>query len=168
MNAGTGAEANALRRRLGLLSTTMIVVGGTIGGGIFFAPAEVARALPSGTWIMAIWALGGLVAFAGALTFAELGAMLPDAGGPYVFLREAFGGLVAFLYGWMLLAMIATAATAAVARAFGDYMARFVDLSPIGGPVGLAILMIVALTVTNLIGIRPGALLQNVLTIAKR
>ena len=74
----------ALHRELGLLSATMIVVGGIIGGGIFFTPAQVARTLPSGGWVLAIWLLGGCIALAGALTFAELGAMLPDAGGPFV------------------------------------------------------------------------------------
>ena len=88
----------------------MIVVGGIIGGGIFFTPADVARSLPSGAWILGMWALGGVVALAGALTYAELGAMLPDAGGPYVYIRDAFGELAAFLYGWMLLTSIATGA----------------------------------------------------------
>ena len=91
------APAPALRRELGLASASLLVVGGIIGSGIFFTPAEVGRALPTSAWILGVWAGGGLVALAGALTFAELGAMLPEAGGPYVYIREAFGPLVAFL-----------------------------------------------------------------------
>ncbi|HEU4566126.1 MAG TPA: amino acid permease, partial [Gemmatimonadaceae bacterium] len=157
----------ALPRRLGLLSATMIVVGGIIGGGIFATPAEVARQLGSEGAIFAVWALGGLVALAGALTYAELGAMMPDAGGPYVYIREAFGELPAFLYGWMLLASIATGADAAIAIFFASYLARFVDLAPVGGAMGLAAGTIVLFTITNILGVRPGAWVQNALTLAK-
>jgi APA family basic amino acid/polyamine antiporter len=160
-------QARELRRELGLFSAAMIVVGGVIGGGIFFTPAVVARALPSGPWILGIWIAGGVVALAGALTYAELGAMLPDAGGPYVYIREAFGRLPAFLYGWMVLASIATAADAAVAVAFAQYAGRFVDLSALGGSLPLATAAIVLLTITNYIGIRPGAAVQNALTLLK-
>src|SRR5690349_17523630 len=103
-------ESRGLRRELGVGSAALLVVGGIIGSGIFFTPAEVARALPSGGWIMGVWAVGGFLAFAGALTYAELGAMLPDAGGPYVYIRQAFGQLPAFLYGWMALMSIASGA----------------------------------------------------------
>ena len=81
-----------------------------------------------------VWAVGGVVALAGALTYAELGAMMPDAGGPYVYIRDGFGKLPAFLYGWMVLLSIATGALAAVAIGFAGYLARFVDLAPLGGP----------------------------------
>jgi APA family basic amino acid/polyamine antiporter len=160
-------EGGELRRELGLFSAAMIVVGGIIGGGIFFTPAVVARALPSGPWILGIWIAGGVVALAGALTYAELGAMLPDAGGPYVYIREAFGQLPAFLFGWMVLASIATAADAAVAVAFAHYAGRFVDLDVIGGTLPLATAAIVLLTATNYLGIRPGAAVQNALTVLK-
>ena len=160
-------RAGELRRELGLFSAAMIVVGGIIGGGIFFTPAVVARALPSAPWILGIWIAGGVVALAGALTYAELGAMLPDAGGPYVYIREAFGRLPAFLYGWMVLASIATAADAAVAVAFAQYAGRFIDLALVGGTLPLATAAIVLLTITNYIGIRPGAAVQNALTVLK-
>ena len=157
----------ALRRELGVFSAAMMVVGGIIGSGIFFTPSVSAAALPSAGWVLAIWAAGGVVAFAGALTYAELGAMLPDAGGPYVYLREAFGTLFAFLYGWMVLASIATGAIAAVAMGFAGYLARFVDLAPAGGQLGVAAIVIVALSFVNYLGVKPGAIVQNVLTVFK-
>lgn len=159
--------AGDLRRTLGVPSAALLVVGGIIGSGIFFTPAEVARALPNGGWIFAVWALGGLLALAGALTYAELGAMLPDAGGPYVYIRHAFGPLPAFLYGWMVLLMIASGAIAAVALGFAGYVARFVDIMPFGGPMGVAAATILVLSATNYIGLRPGIAVQNVLTAAK-
>ncbi len=157
----------ALHRQLGLLSATMIVVGGIIGGGIFFTPAQVARTLPSGGWVLAIWMVGGFVALAGALTFAELGAMLPDAGGPFVYIRGAFGDVAAFVYGWMILTAIASAAAAAVALAFAHYVARFFDLGPIGGPTVVAIVVLLVLTATNYCGLRLGAAVQNTLVMSK-
>jgi len=156
-----------LRRALGLASATLLVVGGIIGSGIFFTPAEVARPLPTGAWVLAVWALGGVVALAGALTYAELGAMMPDAGGAYVYLRAAFGPLAAFLYGWMSLASIATGALAAVAMGFANSLGRLVPLEPLGGALAVAAATILALTVTNYLGIRPGAAVTNVLTVAK-
>ena len=96
-----------LRRELGVFSASLLVVGGIIGSGIFFIPAVTARALPTSGWILAVWTLGGVVALAGALTYAELGAMMPEAGGGYIYGREAFGGLPAFLLGWMTLLLTA-------------------------------------------------------------
>ena len=110
-----------LRRELGLFSAALLVVGGIIGSGIFFTPAETARALPTSGWVLAVWTLGGAVALAGALTYAELGAMMPEAGGGYVYVREAFGRLPAFLLGWMTLLMIASGAIAAVAIGIAGY-----------------------------------------------
>lgn len=161
------AAAPGLRRQLGTGSAALMVVGGIIGSGIFFTPAEVARALPSPGWILAIWALGGCLALAGALTYAELGAMLPDAGGPYVYIRQAFGSLPAFLYGWMTLLSIASGAIAAVAVGFAGYLERWVDLAPVGGRVSVAAATIVLLTATNAAGLKPGVAVQNVLTAAK-
>lgn len=174
------SEGAGLRRELGLFSTTLLVVGGIIGSGIFFTPSQVARALPQGEWILAVWVAGGVVALAGALTYAELGAMMPDAGGGYVYIREAFGGLPAFLYGWMLLTVIATAAVAAVAMGFAGYLAELVDVRPLGasleplgipadkgGRIAVAALTILAVSATNYLGIRPSAFVQNTLTVAK-
>ncbi|HSJ65633.1 MAG TPA: amino acid permease [Gemmatimonadaceae bacterium] len=156
-----------LRRALGLFSATMIVIGAIMGGGIFFTPANVARSLDGDAAILGVWAFGGLVALAGAFTFAELGAMRPKAGGSYVYLRETMGGLPAFLYGWMLLTTIATGAEAAVAVTFANYLGQYVDLSVVGGPVRAAAITIAMLAVLNYVGVRPGAWVQNVLTVAK-
>ncbi len=159
--------ATTLRRELGLFSAALLVVGGIIGSGIFFTPAETARALPSAELVFLVWAVGGVVALAGALTYAELGAMMPDAGGAYVYIREAFGKLPAFLYGWMVLLSIGTGALAAVALGFAGYAGRFVDLTPLGGPMVVAAATIAVLTLTNYFGIKPGAMVQNVLAVAK-
>lgn len=157
----------ALKRELGLFSAALVVVGGIIGSGIFFTPAATAAALPSAGWVVFVWALGGVVALAGALTYAELGAMLPEAGGAYVYIREAFGPLPAFLSAWMNAGLISSGAIAAVAMGFAGYLGRFLPLGAVGGPIGAAAITIVALTATNVLGIRPGVAVQNVLTIAK-
>ena len=156
-----------LRRELGLFSATMIVIGAIMGGGIFFTPSNVALALDGDLAILSVWAFGGVVALAGAFTFAELGAMRPDAGGSYVYLRETFGRLPAFLYGWMLLTTIATGADAAVAVTFAGYLSQYVDLNAVGGPVAAAAITIVVLAILNYFGVRPGAFVQNTLTVAK-
>ena len=156
-----------LKRELGLFSASLIVVGGIIGSGIFFTPAATAAALPSGAWVVFVWALGGVVALAGALTYAELGAMLPEAGGAYVYIREAFGPLPAFLSAWMNAGLISSGAIAAVAMGFAGYLERFVPMGAVGGKIGVAAITIVALTITNILGIRPGVAVQNVLTVAK-
>jgi basic amino acid/polyamine antiporter, APA family len=161
------ASSGDLRRELGLWSCTLMVVGGIIGSGIFFTPAEVARALPTGSWILAVWAIGGVVALAGALAYAELGAMMPDAGGGYVYIRESFGPLAAFLCGWMTLLLISTGALAAVAMGFAGYVERYVSLDPLGGRIGMAAATILILGVTNYMGVKPGAAVQNALTVAK-
>jgi APA family basic amino acid/polyamine antiporter len=157
----------ALRRELGFFSAALLVVGGIIGSGIFFTPAETARALPSGAWVLGVWALGGVVALAGALTYAELGAMLPEAGGAYVYVREAFGKLPAFLLGWMTWLLIATGAIAAVALGFADYLGRFVATDVVGGRMGVAAITIVVFTATNYIGVKPGTVTANIFTVAK-
>ena len=115
-------------RRLGLFSGTMAVVGGIIGGGIFRTPAAVAERAGSVGLTLAVWITGGVVALAGAFCFGELGARRPRAGGGYVYLRETFGPLPAFLYGWTLLLVIATGAIAAVAVLFADYALALLGL----------------------------------------
>ena len=159
--------APRLSRELGLFSAALLVVGGIIGSGIFFTPAEVARALPGPGPILAVWIAGGLIALAGALTYAELGAMLPDAGGGYVYIREAFGPLPAFLCGWMTLGLTASGAIAAVAMGFAGYAERYMALDAVGGRIGLAAITILVLTITNILGVKPGAFVQNTLTLAK-
>jgi basic amino acid/polyamine antiporter, APA family len=153
-------------RRIGLFSATMLVVGGIIGSGIFLNPAIVAQRVGSSRLIVATWALGALVALLGAFIFAELGARRPAAGGGYVYLRDAFGPLPAFLYGWALLLAIATGAAAAVAVTFASYAAPLLGLAP-GSQPWLAAAAIVVLSAINIAGVQPGSVTQNVFTILK-
>src|SRR5438552_17731903 len=108
-------------RSLGLFSATMLVVGGIIGSGIFINPSAVAARTGSATLTIATWALGAVIALLGAFIFAELGRRRPQAGGGYAYLRDAFGPMPAFLYGWALPLAIATGAIAAGAVTFADY-----------------------------------------------
>jgi basic amino acid/polyamine antiporter, APA family len=153
-------------RRIGLFSATMLVVGGIIGSGIFLNPAIVAQRVGSPRLIVATWALGAFVALLGAFIFAELGARHPAAGGGYVYLREAFGPLPAFLYGWALLLAIATGAAAAVAVTFASYAAPLLGLAPAVQP-WLAAGAILMLSAVNIVGVRPGSITQNVFTLLK-
>ena len=155
-------------RRLGLFSTTMAVVGGIIGGGIFRTPAAVAERVGSPGLVLGVWALGGVVALLGAFCFAELGARHPRAGGGYVYLREAWGPLPAFLYGWALLLVMATGALAAVAVTFADYTLALVGAAePDRLRVPLAVGALVFLAGVNVLGVKPGAWVQNVFTVLK-
>jgi APA family basic amino acid/polyamine antiporter len=151
---------------LSLFSATMMVVGGIIGSGIFLNPAIVAQRVGTVELTLAVWVLGGIVALIGALVFAELGARRPVAGGGYVYLREAYGRLPAFLYGWTLLLVIATGAIAAVAVTFASYTASLLGLGP-GSRVPLAVAAILVLSAINYFGVKPGALTQNTLTVLK-
>ncbi|MBX6365597.1 MAG: amino acid permease, partial [Gemmatimonadetes bacterium] len=163
----TVAEARTgYARRLGLFDGTMVVVGGIIGAGIFLNPAIVAQRLGAAGWILGVWAIGGAVALAGALCFAELGARRPAAGGGYVYLREAFGPLPAFLYGWTLLLVINTGGVAAVAVTFARYATDLAHL-PAGVVKPLAAAAILLLSAVNYFGVRPGSITQNVLTVLK-
>src|SRR5215210_7724288 len=110
-----------LERGLGLLDATTIVVGSMIGSGIFIVSAESSRLVGSPGWLLAAWALAGLLTITGALSCAELSAMMPRAGGQYVFLREAYGPALGFLFGWSLLLVIQTGTIAAVAVAFARF-----------------------------------------------
>jgi APA family basic amino acid/polyamine antiporter len=156
----------AYARRIGLFSGTMLVVGGIIGSGIFLNPAIVAQRVASARLIMLTWALGAVVALLGAYIFAELGARRPAAGGGYVYLREAFGPLPAFLYGWALLLAIATGAAAAVAVTFASYAAPLLGLAP-SSERWLAAGAVALLSVINAVGVRPGTLTQNIFTLLK-
>src|SRR5579859_2664697 len=126
-------------RRLTLLDFVLIGVGGSIGSGIFRTPSQVAAALPSPGWMLTAWALGGAMTLAGALSFAELGAAMPRAGGQYVWLSEAYGGLVGFLHGWAYFVVVVSGALAALA----------------------------VLAAVNVVGVRVAALVGDLLTVAK-
>src|SRR2546425_5612665 len=153
-------------RRLGLFSGTMAVVGGIIGGGIFRTPATVAERLGTPGGVLFAWVLGGAVALIGAFCWGELGQRRPRAGGGYVYLRETFGPLSAFLYGWTLVLIIATGAIAAVAVTFADYTLALVGLPHVYS-VPLALAAIGFLAGINYIGVRPAALTQKIFTIFK-
>ena len=153
-------------RRLGLFSGTMAVVGGIVGGGIFRTPAVVAERLESSAGILGAWIAGAVIALAGALCFGELGRRRPYAGGGYVYLRDAWGPLPAFLYGWALLLVIATGAIAAVAVTFADYALALSGL-PRHFAVPVAVAAIVFVSLVNYYGVRPGAALQNLFTVLK-
>ena len=111
-----------LVRELGLLDATMIVMGSMIGSGIFITSAESARLVGAPGWLLVAWALAGLMTITGALCCAELAAMMPRAGGQYVFLREAYGPLVGFLFGWSIFLVVQTGTIAAVAVAFAKFL----------------------------------------------
>ena len=152
-------------RRVGLFSGVMMVIGGIIGSGIFRNPQVVAQRVHTPTLTLGTWVLGGAIALIGAFVYGELGARFPRAGGGYVYIRDAYGTLPAFLYAWALLLMVATGAIAAVAVTFANY---FIALT--GVPIApnlLAGAAIVLLSVVNYLGVKPGAVTQNIFTVLK-
>ncbi|MGE5356104.1 MAG: amino acid permease, partial [Deltaproteobacteria bacterium] len=120
-----------LRQSLTLFDMTMIAIGGTIGSGIFLTPSLIAHALPSPLLILLVWMVGGLMALAGALTFSELAALMPRAGGQYAYLTEAYGGLVGFLFGWAYFVVVNAGGLGALSVAFATYFGYFVPLGPV-------------------------------------
>jgi APA family basic amino acid/polyamine antiporter len=164
----TGAKPSRIEyvRRLGVFDTTMIVIGGIIGAGIFLNPAIVAQRVHTSAFILTTWIIGGAVALIGALCFAELGARRPQAGGGYVYLTEVFGPLPAFLYGWTFLLIINTGGTGAVAVTFARYAADLFGLST-AYIKPLAVGVLVALSGVNYFGVRSGSITQNIFTVLK-
>jgi APA family basic amino acid/polyamine antiporter len=164
--AKEGARAS-LPRVLGIWDVIAIVVGGVIGSGIFLVPKSIATAVQSPILVLGVWVVGGMLSFFGALTFAELGAAMPEAGGMYVFLREAYGPLLSFLFGWTLFLVIDSGAVATLTVAFTSrYLPYFFKMTPLAVKV-VSVLFIVFLGAVNYVGVRAGANLQNVLTIIK-
>jgi APA family basic amino acid/polyamine antiporter len=159
-------SAVSYARRLGLFSGTMAVVGGIIGGGIFRTPATVAERVGTPGLVLLAWVLGGVVALIGAFCFGELGQRRPRAGGGYVYLRETWGPLPAFLYGWTLVLVIATGAIAAVAVTFANYALALAGWSD-RFTVPLAVGTIILLAGINYAGVRPAAITQNIFTLLK-
>jgi APA family basic amino acid/polyamine antiporter len=155
-----------LRRELGLLDATMVTVGGIIGSGIFFVPNLVAAQSPDAGSILALWVLGGLVSLAGALSVAELAAMHPRAGGPYVFVREAFGPAAGFVAGWTYFVLGKAAIAAAVMLVFSEHVAFFFGLTTLGKQL-LALWGLALLTFINALGVKQGARTMNLLTVLK-
>jgi APA family basic amino acid/polyamine antiporter len=157
----------ALPRVLTLWDVVMIVIGGVIGSGIFLSPSEIAAAVPAPLLMLAVWIVGGLLSFFGALAFAELGAAMPEAGGIYVYLREAYGPLLSFLFGWTLFLVIDSGAIATLAVAFShNILPRFVDMTPLVKKL-ISAAFVIFLGAVNYVGVRWGSRLQNGLTYIK-
>ena len=152
-----------LKKELKLYGLTMVAIGSCIGSGIFLTPSQIAGHLPSALLILMVWALGGVITLTGALTFAELGAMYPQAGGVYVYLRESFGDLFGFLYGWVYLVVITSGANAALSIACAYYLSFLIPLSDTGMKV-VAILAIALVTIINIFRVRAAEVFTNLFT----
>jgi len=131
----------------------MIAVGACIGSGIFASPGQIVGAVPNHTLALIVWGIGGLIALTGALTFSELSGMFPKAGGVYVYLKEAYGDWMGFLYGWVILLVINTGALAALGLTFAEYLTYFIPLNA-SGKVTIAIVTIIGLTLINITGVK--------------
>src|SRR3954466_15040222 len=164
-------EEKTLPRVLGPVQAFCVVVGSVIGSGIFIVPAEVARELQAMGPIIAVWIVAGIFSAAGGLTLAELGGMLPRAGGPYVYLREAYGPLPAFLFGWTEFLVIRAGSMATLAAAFARYFV--LNVPPPGGvraevwQAGVAAMAIALVTAVNILGTAWGGRLQVAGTVLK-
>ena len=168
----TTAAPDRLPRRLGLLSATAIVVGSVIGSGIFRTPARIADRLPGPLPIMSIWVAAGLLALCGVLTLAELASAMPKTGGLFVYLREAWGRLVAFLFGWAELVIIRAAALGAIATTFSEYFLRVLGYDPALAPYGDWVHYVAAVAILltagfNIVGVKWGAAIAVATTLAK-
>ena len=178
---------NGLVRQLGLFDSTMVIVGIVIGSGIFLTTGVMAKSIPSPALILLAWVVGGALTLAGALTYAELGAAMPDAGGQYVYLREAYGPMVGFLFGWMVFLIYMTGAIATLAVAFAEYFGYFFPSLSIQKVIFtksvtilnysfnyslsmgqlVAVLVIICLSILNYLGVVFGKTIQNVFTMIK-
>ena len=165
MSGSESAPSPGLARRLGPFDATMLVMGGIIGAGIFVNPAEVARHVHSPELIVGVWILGGIIAMAGALVYAELADRKPEVGGQYAYLRDAYGPTTAFLYGWSLLLVIQSGGMAAVAITFARYFLELVSLPVSAGAIASAVLLL--LVAINCLGVRAGGTVQSGLMVLK-
>jgi APA family basic amino acid/polyamine antiporter len=161
-------DDSPLERSLNLFDTTLLVIGGIIGTGVFFNTTNVARRVHTPSLILSVWLVGGLIAAIGALSFAELGAMMPLVGGEYAFLREGWHPLIGFLYGWTLLLVISPGGTGAVTMKFAQTLGTLVPGLESPWAVKLAGLAAIwGLTIVNYFGVKPGAVVQNIFTSGK-
>lgn len=167
MNAHAPSSESGLPRLLGVPDVVAIALGTVIGSGIFIVPATIAVQVRSPLLVLTVWIVGGVLSFLGAISFSELGAAFPDAGGIYVYLREAYGGAVAFLFGWALFFVIDSGAIATLSVAFSSkYLTYFVALPPWATRL-VSLSLIASLTAINCAGVRWGARIQNFLTAIK-
>lgn len=170
MTASTSVTGERLIRRLGFWSSIGFVIGMTIGSGIFRTPALIATRVPDPPLMLAVWVLGGVVTLCGALSIAELAAALPQAGGLYVFLREAWGRRTAFVFIWSELVLIRAAGLSGIATVFGEYLLRSAGFDPVLHPAAadyVAIGGIVVASIANVRGVRTGAAMTGVTSAAK-
>ena len=170
---------NILEKKLSLFDSTAIIIGSMIGSGIFIVSAEIARKVETPGMLLLAWVITGIITIFGALSYGELAAAMPKAGGQYIYIKEAFGPLYSFLYGWTLFAVIQTGTIAAVAVAFAKFTGVFfpaisaethlveIGSFTISSQQVLAILLIVFLSLYNFRGVKAGALLQNIFTVSK-
>ena len=172
MSEPTATQSSSLPRRLGLWSAVAVLVGSTIGSGIFRSPAGIADKLPGPFPLLAIWVAGGLFALCGALTLAEVAGAFPQTGGVYVYIREAWGRLAGFLFGWSELVLIRAAALGAISTTFAEYMLRVTGRDPSIAPYDSAVHYVAAIAIVltatfNYVGLKWGSLVQNITTLAK-
>jgi APA family basic amino acid/polyamine antiporter len=172
-------QTRTFKRELGLRSSTMIVMGSMIGSGIFIVSADIARTVGSPGMLLLVWAITGILTLIAALSYGELAAMMPEAGGQYVYLREAYNPLIGFLYGWTLFLVIQTGTIAAVAVAFAKFTAIFIPaLSEknmlfslgnfnISAAQVFAIFSLIVLTAINMRGVKEGKIIQDIFTLSK-
>jgi APA family basic amino acid/polyamine antiporter len=154
-----------LPRKLGLISAIAVLVGTTIGTGIFRSPAGIAQKVPEEGWFLFTWVLGGFFTLCGALTYVELAGALPRTGGVFVYLREGFGKVPAFLFGWTNLVLLRASSLGAISTVFAEYFARLIHKE--GNPMLVSLIAagaILAVAVFNVVGVRLGALVQNLTT----
>ena len=182
-SSAAASAAPQLARRLGPVDGAAIVVSNVIGSGIFIVPAFVAQGVPDARWMLSVWLAGGLLAFAGAMAYAELATLKPRAGGEYVYLRDAFGPVAGFLTGWTSFVAGFSGAIAASAVGLASYLARFLpaagDTTPLVqaalGPLTLtlspqsvvALAAIAGFSAVHVVGLGPGRIVQNVLAALK-
>ena len=187
-NTSSNVESSGLVKGLGLFDATTLVMGSMIGSGVFIVAADISRQVQSPGLFFLTWVISGVMTVIAAICYGELAGMMPKAGGQYVYLREAFGPLWGFLYGWTLFLVIQTGTVAAVAVAFGKFFGVFVPwvsaktillnfgtLPVFGHPIALtvsslqlvAILVLFFLSILNIFGLRTGAGVQNIFTVLK-
>lgn len=158
--------AEPLKKTISFFALTMIAVGSSIGSGIFISPSDVAGQLATGAQVLLVWLIGGVVALTGALSFAELSSKFPGTGGVYIYLREAYGDLVAFLYGWSILTVITSGAIAALCIGFSRYVSILFDL-PDAVQVPLALSALLCVTLINVVGVKWSAIFSSFMTVLK-
>jgi len=152
-----------LPRKLEMWDATAVVIGIVIGSGIFVLPNLIARSLPSATAILSVWVVAGVLSFFGALAYAELGAMMPETGGHYVYLREAYGPLAAFVCAWTFMLAVLAGGSAWLAVTFSIYAGYFVPLTPAAAKI-VSVALIAVLSAVNYVGVREGARVQRLFT----